>query len=44
MKINCWKVPGRSIVCDTPLRWLREIVWCYVIMKLFKSDIDAITS
>jgi len=38
-----YKIPGRSIVCDTPLAWVREMIWVYVIMKIFKADIDAIT-
>jgi hypothetical protein len=38
-----YKVPGRLIHCDTIGSWIREIIWCYVIMKLFKDDIDAIS-
>lgn len=38
-----YKIPGRSIVCDTPLAWLKEMIWVYVVMKVFSSDIDAIT-
>jgi hypothetical protein len=38
-----YKVPGRMIVCDSIGSWIQEILWCYVIMKLFKKDIDAIT-
>jgi hypothetical protein len=38
-----YKVPGRSIVCDTIGGWIQEVLWCYVVMKLFKSDIEAIT-
>lgn len=43
MKTYSYKIPGRSIVCDTPLRWLKEMIWVYVIMKIFWEDIDAIT-
>jgi hypothetical protein len=39
-----YKVPGRSIYCDTLLGWVQEVIWCYVVMKLFKMDIDAITT
>jgi hypothetical protein len=42
-EIKMYKVPGRMIVCDTLGGWLQEIVWCYVVMKVFKKDIDAIT-
>jgi hypothetical protein len=39
-----YKVPGRRIYCDSLKSWFREILWCYIIMKVFKSDIDAITT
>lgn len=38
-----YKVPFRQIYCDSLLGWIREVVWCFVVMKLFRSDIDAIT-
>lgn len=38
-----YKIPGRSIVCGTPVEWLKEMIWAYVVMKVFRSDIDAIT-
>ena len=37
-----YKIPGRSIFCDTPLAWVKEMLWCYVVMKIFRSDIAAI--
>jgi len=42
-KVNRYKIPGRSIVCDTPLRWLKEMIWVYIVMKIFRDDINAIT-
>jgi len=37
-----YKVPGRSIICSTIGEWIREIIWCYVVMKLFREDIESI--
>ena len=37
-----YKIPGRSIVCNTIGEWTREMIWCYIIMKLFRADIDSI--
>jgi len=39
-----YKVPGRMIYCDSLRSWFQEILWCYVVMKLFKSDIASITT
>jgi hypothetical protein len=38
-----YKIPGRSIVCRTPLEWVKEMLWVYVAMKVFRADIEAIT-
>jgi hypothetical protein len=38
-----YKIPGRMIVCDTVGSWIKEMLWVYVIMKVFKTDIAAIT-
>jgi hypothetical protein len=38
-----YKIPGRMIVCDTIGGWLKEMLWIYVIMKIFVEDINAIT-
>lgn len=38
-----YKIPGRAIYCDTFLSWLQEMVWVYIVLKIFRSDIDAIT-
>ena len=39
-----YKIPGRQIYCDTIGGWIREMLWVYVVMKVFRSDIDAITN
>jgi len=38
-----YKIPGRMIVCNTIGGWIKEMLWVYVVMKVFKMDIDAIT-
>ena len=38
-----YKVPGRMIVCDTIGGWIHEVLWVYVVMKLFDKDLQAIT-
>jgi|WetSurSiteA1Bulk_404760.scaffolds.fasta_scaffold00264_19 hypothetical protein len=38
-----YKVPGRMIYCSTIKQWIQEILWCYVIMKLFRTDIEGMT-
>ena len=37
-----YKIPGRSIVCDTLGGWIHEMLWVYVVMKLFRKDLDAV--
>lgn len=37
-----YKIPGRSIVCDTIPTWIKEMIWVYVVMKAFRTDIEAI--
>lgn len=37
-----YKIPGRSISCDTLRGWIQEMLWCYVVMKIFHKDIEAI--
>lgn len=36
-----YKVPFRDIYCDTLRSWIQETIWCHVILKVFKSDIDS---
>ena len=38
-----YKVPGRMIYCDTIGAWFQEILWCYVVMKVFRTDIEGMT-
>lgn len=38
-----YKIPGRSIVCDTIPAWIKEMIWVYVVWKVFRSDIEAIS-
>ena len=38
-----YKVPFRDIVCDSIGSWIKECIWVFIIMKVFKNDIDAIT-
>ena len=35
-----YKVPGRSIICSTIGEWIREIIWCYVVMKLLEKILN----
>jgi len=39
-----YKIPGRHIVCTSLRGWFHEMVWVYVVMKMFRKDIDAITA
>lgn len=38
-----YKIPGRSIYCGTISQWIKEMFWVYVIMKVFRDDIAAIS-
>jgi hypothetical protein len=38
-----YKIPNRNIFCDTIGGWIKEMIWVYIIMKIFKNDISAIT-
>jgi hypothetical protein len=35
-----YKVPGRSIMCDSFGSWIKEIVWCYVVIKIWKNAVE----
>lgn len=37
-----WKIPRRQVYCATLGGWLREMLWVFVVLKLFRNDIDAI--
>lgn len=30
-----YKVPFRSIYCDTISNWVSEIFWCFVVIKIY---------
>ena len=38
-----YKIPGRSIICDSIGGWIKEMIWIYIVRKVFKNDIDAIS-
>ena len=38
-----YKIPFRSIYCDTIGGWIKEMIWVFIVMKIFKSDIESIT-
>ena len=40
MKQSIWKVPGRSIVCNTFSSWVHEIVYCYFVLKFFRRELN----
>jgi hypothetical protein len=33
------KVPFRSIVCDTPWSWVKEVFWCFVVLKAYPHTV-----
>ena len=35
-----WKVPFRSVYCDTFTGWLRATFWCHCVIKVFPGCID----
>ena len=39
-----WKVPFREVYCDNLVDLAREAIWCLVINKVFKRDIDALVN
>lgn len=38
-----YKIPGRDIVCETFSGWVKEMIWVYVVMKVFRADIEAVS-
>ena len=34
------KVPFRSIICDTPWAWLKEVFWCFVVLKIYPYTVS----
>lgn len=39
---NVYKVPMRSIYCDSLKSWLRAILWCFVVLKIWPSEFGEI--
>lgn len=37
-----WKVPFREVYCDTFGAWVRETVWCHIVLRLFRADVEAL--
>lgn len=35
-----WKVPGRSIITFSFLDWVKSIVWCYFVLKIWPHIAD----
>jgi hypothetical protein len=35
-----WKVPGRSIYCCNFKDWVHEIVYCYFVLKFFRTEMN----
>ena len=40
MKKLKWRVPGRSIVCNSFGSWIHEIVYCYFVLKYFGKELN----
>jgi hypothetical protein len=34
------KVPFRDIICDTPWMWLKEVFWCFVVLKVYHHTVS----
>jgi hypothetical protein len=37
-----YKVPFRQVYCLTIRSWIRETIWCHVVNRLFRYDIESI--
>ena len=37
-----WKIPYRQVYCTTFRGWVKEMIWIYVIRRVFAKDIEAI--
>lgn len=40
MKKCVWKVPRRSIYCDTFSSWVHETLYCFFVLKFFKRELN----
>ena len=34
------KVPFRMIYCNTPWSWLKETIWCFVVLKAYPHTVS----
>lgn len=34
------KIPLRDVYCDTRLGWLKELVWCFIVLKIYPTAYD----
>jgi hypothetical protein len=41
--VDRFKIPGRQVFCSTLWGWVHEMAWIFIVMKLFRADIRAIT-
>ena len=37
-----FKVPFRQVWTDRLQDWVREVLWCHLVLRLFRYDIDQI--
>lgn len=35
-----WKVPFRQVYCDTFWTWVRAIIWCHFVLRLFPNAVE----
>ncbi len=35
-----WKVPGRQVYTSNFKQWIKQILWCYFVLKLWPNIID----
>jgi hypothetical protein len=35
-----FKVPFRMIYCDTIGSWIKETIWCFVVIKIWRNAVD----
>lgn len=37
-----YKVPFRQVWCHSLRRWVRATLWCHVVSRLFRYDIESL--
>lgn len=40
--MKMYKIPRREVYCDTLRSWFHELLWVFLVMKLFRNDISEI--